>query len=290
VSARGADVHVLAVPYDSAHHARRMGAGPQHLLTHGLLDRLGESGHDVELSELTPSAGSWVAEIGTAFDLDRQLASAVSATIARSAFPLVLSGNCIAGVGTIGGLGAGRTGVLWFDAHGDFNTPESTVGGFLDGMALATVVGRCWTSLASGVPGFTPVAEENVVLVGARDLDPAESDLLAASGIVHLHVEDAAERLDIELERLAKAVDRLYIHVDLDVLDASEGRVNAYSGGQGLSRSELLEAIHTAGRRCRVAAGALTAYDPGYDSDGRVGLTAIDVALALAEAGSGGRR
>ena len=282
MSAPGGDVHVLAVPYDSAHRARRMGAGPMHLVALGLLDRLRDAGRAVELRELAPSSDSWVAEIGTAFDLDRQLGSEVAAARARDAFTLILAGNCITSVGTVGGLGAG-TGVLWFDAHGDFNTPETTVGGFLDGMALATLVGRCWTSLSAGVPGFTPIAEENVVLVGGRDLDPAEAELLSASGLTHLSAEDVATRLDAELASLCRRVGQLYVHVDLDVLDASEGRVNAYSGGAGLSRSELLEAIGAARRHCRVAAGAITAYDPEYDVDGRVARTAVDVALALVE-------
>jgi len=284
VSGHG-NVHVIAVPFDSAHRARRMGAGPPHLVACGLLDRLRESRRRVELSELAPPHEAWVAEIRTAFDLDRQLAGTVAAARTRGAFPLTLAGNCITSVGTVGGLGAGTTGVLWFDAHGDFNTPESTVGGFLDGMALATVVGRCWTSLAASVPGFAPVAEANVVLVGARDLDDAESELLNASAVVHLRAEEAATRLDAELAALGRRVDQIYVHVDLDVLDASEGRVNGYSGGQGLSRSELLAAIESAGQRCRVAAGAITAYDPAYDTDGRVARTAIDVALALANAG-----
>jgi arginase len=284
VTVRGGDVHVLAVPYDSAHHARRMGAGPMHLVALGLLDRLREGGYEVELSELSPSSGSWIAEIGTAFDLARQLAGEVAAARGRSAFPLTLAGNCITSVGTIGGLGATTCGVLWFDAHGDFNTPETTVGGFLDGMALATVVGRCWTSLSAGVPGFRPVTEQNVVLVGARDLDPAEADLLASSGVIHVRAEDVATRLDAELEALSRRVDSLYVHVDLDVLDEREGRVNAYSGGRGLAASTLLAAIESAGHRCRVAAGAITAFDPHYDTDGRVGRIAIDVALALSAA------
>ena len=267
-----------------------MGAGPTHLVARGLLDRLRETGRRVDLRELAPSEGTWVAEIGTAFDLDRQLASTVSAARARGTLTLTLAGNCITSVGTIAGLGGGeRTGVLWFDAHGDFNTPDTTAGGFLDGMALATVVGRCWTTLAAGVPGFAPVAEENVVLVGARDLDPAESGLLAASAIVHLRPDEAPARLDAVLEALARRIDQLYVHVDLDVLGGAEGRVNAYSGGPGLSRDELLGAIAAAGRRCHVVAGAITAYDPGYDSDGRVARTAFDVALALAEAATSAR-
>jgi arginase len=266
-----------------------MGAGPTQLLSLGLVDRLRECVRGVELRELQPSDGTWVAEIGTAFDLDRQLARAVAESRAAGAAPLVLAGNCITSVGTIGGLGPGTTGVLWFDAHGDFNTPETTVGGFLDGMALATVVGRCWTSLTASVPGFAPVAEENVVLVGARNFDPGEADLLAASGITRVRAEEAAGRLEGELEALGRRVDQLYVHVDLDVLDASEGRANAYSGGRGLSRIELLGAIESASRHCRVAAGAITAYDPRYDAEGRIALTAIDVALALTSYRFGGR-
>jgi arginase len=286
VSVPGGDIHVIAVPYDSAHHARRMGAGPMHLVALGLLDRLRETGREVDLCEIAPSSDRWVAEIGTAFDLDRQLASEVAAARRRNAYPLTLAGNCITSVGTVGGLGGGTTGVLWFDAHGDFNTPETTVGGFLDGMALATLVGRCWTSLSAGVPGFAPVEERNVVLVGARDLDPAEAALLSASGLTHLRPEEVATRLDAVLEDLSRRVDRLYVHVDLDVLDRSAGLVNAYSGGPGLTTSELVVAIRMAGRLCRVAAGAITAFDPEYDSDGRVARAAIDVALALSAAAS----
>lgn len=281
MSAGGGDIHVLAVPYDSAHRTRRMGAGPGHLIALGLLDRLRERGDDVELHELAPSDGAWVAEIGTAFDLDRQLAREVTAARTAGDFPLVLAGNCITSVGTVAGLGAGTTGVIWFDAHGDFNTPETTVGGFLDGMALSTVVGRCWTPLSAGVPGFAPVAEENVLLVGARDLDPAEAELLAASGINHVRAEQASVRLERELEALGRRVDQLYVHVDLDVLDASEGRANAYASRGGLSRTGLLGAIESAARHSRVAAGAITAYDPSYDAEGRIARTAIDVALAL---------
>ena len=265
-----------------------MGAGPARILSLGLVDRLRERGGRVELRELQPTDGTWVAEIGTAFDFARQLARAVAESRTAGVAPLVLAGNCITSVGTIGGLGPGATGVLWFDAHGDFNTPETTVGGFLDGMALATVVGRCWTSLTASVPGFASVDEANVVLVGARDLDAAEADLLGASRITRVRVEEGADRLEGELEALGRRVDRLYVHVDLDVLDASEGRANAYAGGRGLSRTELLGAIGSASRHCRVAAAAITAYDPSYDAEGRIALTAIDVALALTSSRFGG--
>jgi arginase len=278
------DVGITLLPYDSSRHRERMGAGPAHLVSHGLPERLSAAGHATRVTELAPTSGSWIAEIGTAFDLDRQLAASVAATIARGAFPLTLAGNCISSVGTLGGVGDGPTGVLWFDAHGDFNTPESTVGGFLDGMALAIATGRCWTGLAATVPGFTPVVEENVVLVGTRDLDPAEDELLRASRVRHLPSDAPTSRIAAAIEVVARRVRQLYVHVDLDVLDESEGRANGYAGASGITVAGLLAAIQAAGARCPIAAGAITAYDPAYDLDGRVCAAAIEVALALAAA------
>ena len=278
------DVGIALLPYDSARHGERMGAGPSHLVANGLVERLRGAGHATSVADIAPTSGSWVAEIGTAFDLDRQLAASVAATRTRDAFPLTLAGNCISSVGTLAGLGAGRTGMLWFDAHGDFNTPESTVGGFLDGMALAIATGRCWTSLAASVPGFTPVADEDVVLVGGRDLDPVEGELLRASRVQHIAPDAPASRIAESVETIARRVHRLYVHVDLDVLDASEGRANGYAGGPGITLGALLAVIEAAGARCPIAAGALTAYDPAYDGDGRMAAAAIQVALALAAA------
>lgn len=278
------DIGLTLVPYDSARHRERMGAGPSHLVSRGLLERLRSAGHAATVTELAATSGSWVAEIGTAFDLDRQLATSVAATVARGAFPLTLAGNCISSVGTLGGLGAEPTGVLWFDAHGDFNTPETTVGGFLDGMALAVATGRCWTGLSATVLTFTPVLEENVVLVGARDLDPAEAELLQASRVQQLPADAPVTRIAAAIEEVARRVRRLYVHVDLDVLDASEGRANGYVGGQGIALARLLAVISAAGTRCPIAAAAITAYDPAYDLDGRVCAAAMEVALALAAA------
>jgi arginase family enzyme len=82
-------------------------------------------------------------------------------------FPLVLAGNCNTAVGTLSGADPEGLGVVWFDAHGDFNTPETTTTGFIDGMGLAIAVGHCWKAMARGVSGFSPVLEENVVIGGS---------------------------------------------------------------------------------------------------------------------------
>lgn len=159
---------ILSVPYDSALRSVGMGAGPEHLIGAGLSDRLAALGYTVERETIEHETDP-PAEIRTGFELMRGIAVEVRRAVRGGRFPIVLSGNCNAAVGTLGGLGE-DIGLVWFDAHGDFNTPETTTSGFLDGTALATLMGRCWESLAATVPGFHPLPEADVVLAGVRDL------------------------------------------------------------------------------------------------------------------------
>jgi arginase len=161
-------------------------------------------------------------------------------------------------------------GVVWLDAHGDFNTPETTTGGFLDGMALATVVGRCWARLAAAVPGFRPVPEERVILAGCRDLDPPEAELLARSDVVLLPPERARPGLDGALRALRSRTPDVYLHLDLDVLDPEVGRANGLAAPGGPGLEELRTMLESVASTLRVRAVALTAYDPEHDPQGRI--------------------
>ena len=168
------EIRLLLVPYDSGQRNVRMGAGPEHLRAAGLEKHLAAQGHRVDSEVIEPASLNWRAEVQTSFELMRTVAEHVRAARIAKRFPVVLSGNCLAAVGVIAGLGAG-TGVLWIDAHGDFNTPQTTTSGFLDGMTLATATGQCWGELARSIEGFQPVPDNAVVLLGARDLDPGEA-------------------------------------------------------------------------------------------------------------------
>jgi arginase len=273
-------VELLSVPYDSGIRGVRMGAGPDALLASGLPDRLIALGHDVKRTVIELPDGLFLGEVQAAFELNRRLAIAVAAAVARDAFPIVLSGNCITSIATVSGLGGSAHGVVWFDAHADFNTPETTPSGFLDGMALAILTGRCWQPLAKTITGFTPVADDRVMLVGARHLDDDESFLLAETGVIRLTAESMRNGFRDEIARLGGDAPELYVHVDLDVLDPSEGRANSFAVPGGLSRGELLEAIAEIARASRVRALALTAYEPACDADGRIRDAANDVVVA----------
>ena len=128
--------------------------GPLHLLNAGLAERLEEEGHQVTIRSVELPPEFRATEIASAFELSAALARGVAGAVKTGTFPLVLSGNCgPAALGCVGGLQS-QTKIFWFDAHGDFNTPETTRSGFLDGMALAAVTGRCWSGLARAIPGF----------------------------------------------------------------------------------------------------------------------------------------
>lgn len=269
---------ILQVPYDSGHYGVRMGRGPLHLVEQGLLDQVEKAGHEVELVPIR--LDGFLTEVTSAPRLHQLISERVAAARAEGRLPVVLSGNCnTAAVGTLSGIGpAGPAGVVWFDAHGDLNTPETSPTGFFDGMAISVAMGRAWRPLTSAVPGFQPLDDRNLVHVGARDFDSGELDFIASSPMTLVQVEElrrdgAAGALDRPLREIAGRVDQVYIHMDLDVLDPSELTANAFAKPGGLTVAEMEEVVRTTARHLRIAGAGITAYDPDQDPEGRgVGL------------------
>lgn len=271
------EIQILAIPYDSGHRGLRMGAGPEALLNAGLVDALREAGHAVHIriAELDPE--QWQAEIQSSFELMRMLSTAVSDARKASRFPIVLAGNCNTAVGTLAGLGATTTGVAWFDAHADFNTPETTTSGFLDGTAVAILTGRCWTQLAATVPGFAPIPDDRISLIGTRDIDSLESALLDDSAVTVVAPKRLTADLPKALRSVAEHVDEIYLHLDLDVLDAGVAAANKFAVTGGLTLEDIDFALSRIGQVFRISGMALTAYDPEADSDGRAARAAIEL-------------
>ena len=276
-------VRLIRVPYDAGNRGLRMGAGPERLAV--AAGRLRARG--VEVDEVAVEAPTGLrAEIGTTFALHRAVAVEVREAAAAEAFPLVLSGNCGSVIGALAAAGAG-TGIAWFDGHGDFNTPETSESGFLDGMALAIATGRCFRPLALSVPGFAPVAEHDAVLVGARDLDPAERNALQGSGVSWVTVAEV-RRLGADAA-LQPAMDRvraprMHVHIDLDVHDPALAPANEFAPPDGLTPPEVQDAIRAIAAARGICSASLAAYDPSVDPEGRAlvaGLQIIELFAAL---------
>ena len=279
------EIQILAVPYDSGHRGLRMGAGPEALLKAGLVEALRGDGHNisVRLAELDPD--QWQAEIQSSFELMRMLAAAVREARNAGRFPIVLAGNCNTAVGTLAGLGSDSIGVAWFDAHADFNTPETTTSGFLDGTAVAIISGRCWTQLAATVPEFSPIADDRICLIGTRDIDSLESALLDDSSVSVISPRQLRDSLSRRLQFLSEHVDRIYVHLDLDVLDASVASANTFAVGGGLSLDDARYALSSIAQKLEIGGVTLSALDPSADADGsavRAAINLICMAAGLA--------
>lgn len=273
-------LNLLCVPYHLGRRDVGMGKGPAALLDAGAARIVQQADPDavtewVELSE------PFEHEVQAGFTLQRDLASHVATVREHGGFPVVLGGNCSCCVAAAAGVGETEDGgVVWFDAHADAHTPDTTTSGFLDGMPVSVLTGRSWSNMAKSIPGFKPLPDERVVLVGSRSMEDAERDLVAESGIRLLappELSDDAQPLVEALDALAAHVDSVHLHVDLDVIDLSDGRANEYAADGGPTLPELHHAITTVGSRCRVNSVSLTSYNPDVDADGRALRSGLDL-------------
>lgn len=267
-------VDVVQVPYDSGHRGLRMGAGPLRIVEAGFLDGLASAGHDVELVPIELNS-SFPGEVASAFQLARSIRERVASARSRDRLPIVLAGNCMAALGSVAALGQPH--VYWFDAHADLNTPETTRSGFVDGMALSVLLGRCWGALADEL-GLEPIPEEAISLIGARDLDPAEEAFLASSAVGRF-----GPRVD-PVALVHHGTRSSYLHIDLDVLDPEVGTANQFSSAGGLSLDHLLNVLRHITEQRRPGAVTLSAYDPAADQTGAIARAALRIGQLITSA------
>lgn len=253
-------LHTILVPYHFGSHRVGTGAGPEALASNGVLDGLPVSGTTTITVESQASS-----EIRQCIAVDAALAAAARQAREAGDVPVVFSGNCHACLGLLAGLG-GPAAIVWFDAHGDLNTPETTETGYFDGMALATALGWSWTNLARQIPGFASVEERDVLLVGGRELDRLERVRLRRSNVRHYLPPALADGADAAFKAAITtgSTKRAYLHLDLDVIDPSELWANQFKVPGGVSVSWLEAALHDVRDHYEIAGLAVTAYDPAF--------------------------
>lgn len=215
-----------------------------------------------------PAATAIVAAAGADSDLWRRLAEineAVASQVGRAqAVPVVICADCTTSLGIMAGLQrAGHDpAVVWFDAHGDVQTVETTSSGYLGGMPLRILVGYRPELIASSL-GLRPVAEDRVVLVGARDLDPPEVEYLATSAIRRAAV---AEVSTMELPD-----GPIYLHMDLDVISPSELPGVRFPAPDGPGTAEVFDAARSVWQTGRVVGvGIACTWRPGLGNGARI--------------------
>lgn len=234
-------VAIIGVPLDLGGNRRGVDMGPSALRLTSLVTRLKMLGYDVvdtgdvdvplpEECRLGDPKKKYAREIG---EVCQALCERVAKEMEEGRIPVTLGGDHSLAMGSIAGVAkhyrakGERVGLLWFDAHGDMNTPESTNSGNVHGMPLSHVLGMGDESLAQ-IGGFRPkVQASSTCLIGIRDLDDREKRLIADSGVTVFTMKDidrhgVSHVIDEAIERASRGTSGIHVSFDVDAIDPSE--------------------------------------------------------------------
>ena len=203
-----------------------------------------------------------------------EIAAAVAAGRGAGKPVLVFGGNCAVVPGVVGGLQhahgpAARIGLVWFDAHGDFNTPRTTLSGMLGGMPVAVSAGLAYPRWRSMSRQETPLPTDRILMVDVRNLDPPEEQLIRATEIVIAAPAPGYPGQDLPgaVAALADRCDLIYLHIDSDILDESLVPNHGTKEPNGPSMQQVHAAIDTVMSTGKVAAFAVVSvYGEGEGS------------------------
>ena len=262
-------------------------AGPRRMATGGIQQYLASQGAQVRVEEAALTAeedkeyGGWK-RLG--FALGR-FAEIVERNQRDGYFTVGLLGTCPSMPGLVAGLqhsGPGRAplriGMLWLDAHPDFNTPETTRSGSLGGMPVAVATGRALRRMRLDAHLDPPLTDSQIVMGGVRLTDPLEQELLDASAIQQVSVDDlrrASPAVFAQLDRLSRTTDRIYVHIDMDVLDPAEVAGHQNKVPNGPSSQELARLFEMIFARYPTASAIGFATIPATD-EGGLSLAAVN--------------
>lgn len=227
-------IDIIGVPIDLGADRRGVDMGPSAIRYAQLHQKIQELGYtledkgniDVPIQETCEITDPKLKYIDCIVPMGRRVAGAVATSLQSGHFPLVLGGDHSLSVGSIRGAAKQRKlGVIWVDAHADFNTSETTPSGNIHGMPLAALCGRGDPRLVRLWEETPPVVDpQRVAVIGARDLDLGEKRLLREAGVMVQSMEQIdrfgmVAVLEKAIERVGRDVDGIYLSFDMDALD-----------------------------------------------------------------------
>lgn len=225
---------IIGVPVDLGANRRGTDMGPSAVRYAGLNHHLKTMGFtvydlgniDVPIPETTRIKDPRLKYLEEIVKMAETLATKVEHTLLLGHFPLVIGGDHSISIGTLTGLARVKpgAGLIWIDAHGDFNTLETTLSGNIHGMSLSAIVGRGHPALVNCGNSSPKVAEQHAVLVGVRDLDPEERLLLKSSNVTVFTMQNIDELGIAAVMKQAMAIagqasQGFHVSFDMDVLD-----------------------------------------------------------------------
>ena len=252
------EVTIIGVPMDLGQTRRGVDMGPSAIRYAGVTERLERLGYSIyDEGDLTidfvhedkdAEGKTNLKNLKTVTESNEKLGQKVDHEISLNRFPLVLGGDHSIAIGTLAGVSKHyeNLGVIWYDAHGDLNTGETSPSGNIHGMSLAVSLGLGHPALTN-IGGYAPkVKPENVVIIGARDLDPGEKKLIKEIGI-KVYTMHEIDRLGMTkvmsetIDYLKERTDGVHLSLDLDGLDPNDapGVGTPVAGGISYRESHL---------------------------------------------------
>src|SRR5438876_713514 len=276
-------VALVKMPYVGERNVPELSGGPDYLEQGGLRQLLEDQGVQASLSppvalsaDEDKAYGSWN-RLALA---NGDLAKIVADERRNGHFPVGLLANCSSILGMLSGLQHSgptakplRVGMVFVDAHGDFNTPETTLSGMLGGMPVAIAAGQCLTRMRMKAGLEPAIPTRHIVEVCVRDTDPLEQELLDRSEIQQLTLDDVRTRsanLHKEMKRLSELTDVIYVHVDMDGLDPRDVPGVALPVPNGPTSAELAAALTEMLKYEKVGAFGVAAMP--YDDHDKTGI------------------
>lgn len=289
-------VSIVSVPFGKGAGVSGAELGPRHILqASGLTRKLSEiqvsykMAKDIHVPQYLPtiqtSNAKYLAEV---HEVTRQLGDIVSDIAAAGDFPLVLGGDHSISIGTIAGLAEhyANLGVIWFDAHSDLNTENTSPSGNIHGMSLGVSLGR-GIPLLTNLRGIYPkIKPEHVAIIGARSLDPGEKSYIRSLGIKCYTMHDVdrigiSRIMDKAIHHLRQSTDGVHVSFDIDCVDPREapGTGTPVIGGLSYREAHLaLELLYQSGL---VTSAEFVEVNPSLDHNNQTAKLAVDLIASL---------
>ncbi|WP_432362031.1 arginase [Sporosarcina sp. UB5] len=290
---RKLDISLIGVPLDYGQSRRGVDMGPSAMRYAGAINRLTAIGHTVEdegdvqvkAIEQKNREVTNLKNLEEVVQATSELANRVAEVVKNGNFPLVLGGDHSIAIGTIAGLSSkyNNLGVIWYDAHADMNTAETSPSGNIHGMPLAVLMGLGHEKLVNIFKEGPKLKPENIVIIGARSVDPGERNLIKELGIkvFTMHELDRDGMTTVMNEAIAylqaKNVDGVHLSLDLDGLDPlyTPGVGTPVQGGISYRESHLaMEMLQDSGM---ITSAEFVEVNPILDEKNKT----ADVAVAL---------
>ena len=288
-------IDIIGVPIDLGADRRGVDMGPSAIRYAHLQKKLEDLGYtvndegnvDVPIAEMCQITNPKLKYIDCIIPMSRRVSGAVSTSIQAGNFPLVIGGDHSLSIGYVRGAARNRKiGVIWVDAHADFNTAETTPSGNIHGMSLAVLCGMGDKSLVQLWDEPVPVIDpKKIAIVGARDLDEGEKRNLHEAGAMVMGMEQIDRYgmvtcLEKAIERISRDVDGIYLSLDLDSLDPEHAPGVGTPVPAGLTQREAHLACEMIGETGKLLGMDVVEVNPILDIQNGTASLAVDFALS----------